>query len=219
MIPIFDSIKKLLCTRWYDIMKLDWQKRQPVRTAYLHKGVDRHSVPKFGESFANLKCKMMTGTIWTNKLKKRLAMQENDACEVCASVGISVVEDAEHVLGNCLDTKLRHDKIWKEIKDIGHKHSLHTESWTPWFNTSTFKHNAHNFPLAIGDKGLTPSSLRTLITTDNAHIPKPKLNIITNEIIDFWRWAKKDAFINRMKDVTAGRDEASLQQHPAPQVS
>jgi len=96
----------------------------------------------------------------------------------------------------------------RNLKD-GEKWTLNTESWTPWFTTSRFKYNTYNTPLMLGDKGLTPKLFRTRVVADNTHIIKPKLNSYINEIIKFWRWAKKDAFINRMRDLTAGRGEPS----------
>ena len=153
----------------------------------------------------------MTGTIWTNKLKKRLKMTDNDHCEICTSVGSTILEDAEHVLGGCTDTRQRHDQIWQEILNMGKRWTLHTESWTPWFSTSLFKYNTYNTPLMLGNKGLTPKLFRTRVIADNTHINKPTLNSHVNEIIKFWRWAKKDAFINCMRDVTAGRDGPSLE--------
>lgn len=67
----------------------------------------------------------MTGTIWTNKLKKRLGMTENDTCEICPN---KPLEDAIHVLGDCADTRRRHNQIWQEILDIGIKGGLQTHN-------------------------------------------------------------------------------------------
>lgn len=56
----------------------DWMNRQKQWSKVMNKLIDKQSLPNKKEKYANFTCKMVTGTIWTNKLKKRLKMQEDD---------------------------------------------------------------------------------------------------------------------------------------------
>ena len=196
---IFDNIKKNIQKIWYEAEKNNWKDRQPIHTAYLHETVDPKSYPKFGEAYANLHCKFMTGTIWTNKLKKRLRMTQDDNCMYCSLKGSDTIEDAAHILGNCPQTVAIHDHIWADICNIGRHKGLDIATWTPWFHTSTHPYESYNMPLTLGDKGLTPLQFRTRVTASNKHMHKTNLHRIVDKIISFWRWAKRDQFIQRMR--------------------
>lgn len=103
----------------YKLFRQDWKKRQPVRTLFMNPTVDTASLPRKHEHYANLTCKILTGTIWTAKLKKRLKLQENDTCLLCATNTETHIEDAEHALGKCRWTQQRNDEVWEEIIQLG----------------------------------------------------------------------------------------------------
>ena len=181
----------------YERFKQDWKKRQPVRTLFTNSTVDKASLPKKQEHYANLTCKILTGTIWTAKLKKRLKMQETDICTLCNNDDESHIEDAEHALGKCKWTQQRNDEAWEEIIQLGKKYNMNTDTWMPWFHTSQHHSHSYDMPATLGDKGLTPTMFCTRIYNDNKHINKKILKKKIDKIIQFWRWATRTNYIKR----------------------
>lgn len=201
---IFDKLGKNWKETQYQKITDTWKLKQPVRTEFLHHNVDPLSLPTKSEKYANLTCKVLTGTVWTEKLKKRLKLTESDQCKVCGSL-----EDSRHALGTCADMLNRHDLAWKEILQIGTQNDLTTKEWTPWFSTTSFRHDTHNIPQHLGDKGLTPTSFRRRIMAADTHVQRPKKNLIINKIIRYWKWAQRTHFINRYREIKAGSDVPS----------
>ena len=181
----------------YDKYIADWKRRQPIRTAFLHEKVDAESMPKKFEAYANLTCKILTGTMWTAKLKKRLRLTDTDECKLCATHGVSVIEDAAHTIGGCKSTQLLNDNVWKEIKLLGAKYKLHTENWMPWFSTTTHHSQAYAMPVHIGDKGLMPKEFSLRVYNENQHIPRRIIKIKLSKISRFWKWAVRTNYFRR----------------------
>ena len=179
----------------------DWKKRQPVRTAFLNTTVDPSSLPKKCEAFANLTCKILTGTIWTAKLKHRLKMVESPDCLSCLSQDIHVIDDSEHTLGLCPAARKLNDDGWREILNIGKQHNIDTQDWMPWFHTTIHHDKAYSMPSSLGDKGLTPTHFRARVYAENRHIPKTKLKGMVDKIIQYWRWAVRNNYVQRITTI------------------
>lgn len=153
---ILDSVAKNLKEKRYTEAETSWKQRQPVRTRFLHNTVSTDSLPRRHEKFANLTCKILTGTIWTNKLKKRLKMQDSDICEICSEDGNEIVEGHEHVLGECPYTRTKYDQCWEEIKGIVIKNDMNPNIIGPWFSNNRYTHKEWNMDRSLGDKGCIP---------------------------------------------------------------
>lgn len=127
--------------------------------------------PRPHKKYANLTCKILTGTIWTNKLKKRLKLTDDNNCPFCKHNSVNVLEDSNHVMGTCPNTIQRRNEAFAEILKLADKYTLNTTLIRPWFDSSTFKINTFDTPYALGNKGLTPKLFRYRI-----HLNNPKIN-------------------------------------------
>ncbi len=82
-LELHDKYKERITAGDYTRISEDWKNRQKQWAKMMHTEVLVESLPQRKDSHANLTCKMMTGTIWTNKLKKRLKMTDDDTCPEC----------------------------------------------------------------------------------------------------------------------------------------
>jgi hypothetical protein len=173
----------------------DWKKRQPIRTSFLDHTVEKQSIQKITKDHQNIWGKILMGTIWTNKLKKRLGMVEDDSCDHCKfALDIQVQESAPHVLGDCIETMIKLDDLWDEVKNTLQQSGLEHSLITPWFNVSTERDFRWNFPVELGNKGLLPKQLRKRLKAENPHNSGNTINEtidsitrrIQNRIITFY---------------------------------
>lgn len=168
----------------YDELIKSWHKSQPVRSAFNSPSCDPISLPTRNEPWANLSQKIMTGTIWTNKLRNRLDATHTADCDFCSELtGISVVDSHQHVLGDCALTIEAKDRLWDTIQQLWKRHNLNSAGITPWFHTSSTRNHDWQLPSELGDKGLLPRTLRRRLTKMNKGKNISKIIFQTSRVV------------------------------------
>ena len=179
----------------YNILRRDWKKRQPVRSQFIDDSVWAQSLPDRKTSWANLWQKIMTGTIWTNKLRNRLNKEISPNCPRCSERSATpIIDSHEHVLGECPLTLDYHDDMWKSIKAVWKRHGLNTDGIEPWFAVNEHFPYRWSMPKQLGNKGLLPMELRERLRRKNRgrNLDQPLLH--TKIIV---RHAKIKGFMDR----------------------
>lgn len=136
----------------YEERQKDWIRRQPVQSALIHPDIHPESLPSRNKPYANLVCRLSTGSIWTQKLKaqKKIAEKEDVNCQICTQNDITVTKDSDHALGLCPEAVKLHDVMWTEIKQIFNYHRLLYSNIYPWFSNSEWKIWPYSVPQHYG---------------------------------------------------------------------
>lgn len=151
----------------YSELKAKWHKDQPKYSKFDTPLADKSSRPSHKEVFANLLCKIMTGTIWTNKTKERQDMRDCDKCTLCMENNIEIIDSHEHVLGDCPKTLHDRDKLWNKIQKCWTENKAGNITFRPWFSTKTHHRQKYNLEKDLCNKGLIPPSIFKLLKKRN----------------------------------------------------
>lgn len=189
---------KAIKTRDYQLRNQEWHRKQKSYSAFDTDLAHKLSLPNKNDGFANLTCKIMTGTIWTNTLKKRLKMDvEDENCTECKKVGVTAPEDHRHVLGLCRTTRTAYDIAWEGIQRIWSLHGIRGAGVCPWFHTTREDAEVWGLSLELGSKGLVPRELFTTIHKNQPDVDKDTIKAITGLTIKYWKFCVRAVYSNR----------------------
>lgn len=184
------NTRRKIRTLLYQQARTQWKTTQPKWSAFTNELAWSGSLPNKYDKYANLTCKIMTGTIWTNKRKfQRMKKADQDLdeikdkCETCSEIlGENITESHEHVLGECLRTIMQKEELWEEIKRLAHKLEINMEGLSPWFTCISHYPDLWDLPEWLGDKGLIPMQLIPRIKYINNNITNEKVKIFLQGI-------------------------------------
>lgn len=182
--PITENTREHIRRMMNNSLTEDWRRRQKVWSAFFTHHADQCSLPKKKEPYSNLITKIMTGTIWTNKRKKRYNLTEDDRCKFCSDIMEERILDShQHVLGECILTRELNGQLWANLKQFWNKNKIRSENILPWFSTSDYDQYAWNLPEEMGNKGLIPCNLRQKIRRENKGLNVNSIVLATVRII------------------------------------
>ena len=101
--PITGNLRRTIKKHLYKQLLLSWVTTQKSWSSFLHPGVWVGSYPQIYDTYANLTCKILTGSFWTGRRAKQWNKDADDRCIECSeAMGEPVEESHQHVLGECL---------------------------------------------------------------------------------------------------------------------
>ena len=161
-----------------------WLKTHKSWAAFVHPGVWEKSYPQKSDTYANLMCKLMTGSFWTNRRAQQWDEKADNTCEECTNImGEPVKESHQHVLGECLRVIPQLDELWTELKGLFAELKVQSSAINPWFHCSEHYDGLYQLPAYLGDKGLLPKELPHYIRRENKGIDNEKVNKVMRGIL------------------------------------
>jgi hypothetical protein len=195
---IFEQPQKAVYKHITQLQHDNWIKRQPKYSAFTHPAGHPIGRPHKNDPYANLTCRILTGTIWTNKLKKRCKLSDTDTCLICQTDSLTQIESHQHILGECPNTTAQRRQHWNELTAILHHHNLNSSSLYPWFTHPDYPVHGWDLPIDLCHKGLIPTQVIANINANNKGANTRTKTTAKKELAYKWREITRTIYLDHI---------------------